>query len=45
MDPNELTLVYEDHLGHTHVEQCHTGSNYIIRAEELEAQGYRVIGG
>jgi len=45
MDPNELTIVFTDALGATHVEQCRTASSYLCRVEELEASGYLVIGG
>lgn len=36
-------IVYEDSLGITHVEHVITASMAIIRAEELEAAGYKVI--
>ena len=42
MDPNELTIVYSDGLGVTHVEQARCASDYLLRVEELEASGYRV---
>ncbi len=38
-------IVYEDATGATHVEQCTTASMAIIREEELEAAGYKVIHG
>lgn len=40
-----ITIVYEDQLGATHYETCTTASMAIIREEELEAAGYKVIHG
>lgn len=39
------TVVYEDSLGITHVETVTTASMALIREEELEAAGYKVIHG
>lgn len=40
-----LTLVYTDATGATHIEHPTCHSSYLIRVEELESAGYRVIEG
>jgi hypothetical protein len=37
------TIVYEDRDGRTYIEHCLTASMTLIREEELESAGYRVI--